>query len=58
MMFGLASLDLEIIQTKNLAGTGEGTWRWFCSKILDVVRMDGDGKFYNILLLFQILKLD
>ncbi|WP_428324460.1 lamin tail domain-containing protein [Nitrosopumilus sp.] len=42
----VASLDLEIIQTKNLAlGTGDQLGGGSVLKILDVVRMDGDGKF-------------
>jgi len=42
----VASLDLEIIQTKNLAlGTGDHLGGGSVLKILDVVRIDGDGKF-------------
>ncbi len=42
----IASLDLEIIQTKSLAlGTGSQLGGGNVLKILDVVRMDGDGKF-------------
>lgn len=42
----VASLDLEIIQTKSLSlGTGDQLGGGNVLKILDVVRMDGDGKF-------------
>ncbi|QDI88361.1 lamin tail domain-containing protein [Candidatus Nitrosopumilus sp. SW] len=42
----VASLDLEIIQTKSLSlGTGSQLGGGNVLKILDVVRMDGDGKF-------------
>ncbi|ABX12512.1 lamin tail domain-containing protein [Nitrosopumilus maritimus] len=42
----VASLDLEIVQTKNLAlGTGSQLGGGNVLKILDVVRIDGDGKF-------------
>ena len=42
----VASLDLEIIQTKSLAlGTGDQLGGGSVLKILDVVRIAGDGKF-------------
>ncbi|MHA7734602.1 lamin tail domain-containing protein [Nitrosopumilus sp. S6] len=42
----IPSLDLEIVQTKSLAlGTGNQLGGGNVLKILDVVRMDGDGKF-------------
>ena len=42
----VASLDLEIVQTKSLAlGTGDQLGGGSVLKILDVVRLDGDGKF-------------
>ena len=42
----VASLDLEIVQTKSLSlGTGVQLGGGNVLKILDVVRMDGDGKF-------------
>lgn len=42
----IASLDLEIVQTKSLAlGTGSQLGGGNNLKILDVARIDGDGKF-------------
>ena len=42
----VASLDLEIVQTKSLAlGSGDQLGGGSVLKILDVVRMEGDGKF-------------
>ena len=42
----IPSLDIEIIQTKSLSlGTGDQLGGGSVLKILDVVRIDGDGKF-------------
>ena len=44
--FWVDSLNLEILQTKNLSlGVGEQSGGGFVLKILDSVRLDGDGKF-------------